>query len=139
MISFYYETDFSLRKEFEISNWISGVIASENRKEGEINYIFCDDSYLHKLNVKFLDHDTLTDIISFDDSLGKILHGDVFISVERAQDNAKDFGVSFDEEMNRLIVHGVLHYCGLNDKTAEDAKIMRDKEDFYLKQLSVNS
>ncbi len=139
MISFYYETDFSLRKEFEISNWISGVIASENRKEGEINYIFCDDSYLHKLNVKFLDHDTLTDIISFDNSLGKILHGDVFISVERAQDNAKDFDVSFDEEIHRLIVHGVLHYCGFNDKTAEDAKIMRDKEDFYLKQLSVNS
>ena len=139
MISIYYETDFSLRKESEISNWISGVITSENRKEGEINYIFCDDSYLHKLNVKFLDHDTLTDIISFDNSLGKILHGDVFISVERAQDNAKDFDVSFDEEIHRLIVHGVLHYCGFNDKTAEDAKIMRDKEDFYLKQLPANS
>lgn len=139
MISFYYETDFNLRSELEISNWIAGVITSEKRKEGEINYIFCNDDYLYRLNVEFLDHDTLTDIISFDHSLGKILHGDVYISVERAKDNAKEFGVSFDEEVRRLIVHGVLHYCGFKDKTAEDAKIMRDKEDFYLRQLPVNS
>jgi len=139
MISFNYETDFKLRNDFEISNWISSVITSEERKEGDINYIFCDDEYLHKLNVEFLNRDSFTDIISFDHSLGKILHGDVFISVERAEENAKDFGVSFDEEVHRLIVHGLLHYCGFKDKTAEDAKIMRDKEDFYLKQLPVNS
>jgi len=139
MISFYYETDFKLRNDSEISNWISSVISSENHKEGEINYIFCDDKYLHKLNVDFLDHDTFTDIISFDYAMGKILHGDVFISVERAQDNAMDFGVSFDEEVHRLIVHGVLHYCGFKDKTTKEAKIMRAKEDFYLRQLPVIS
>ena len=139
MISFNYETQYELKGETKISNWISSVINSENHKEGQINYVFCDDAYLHKLNVEFLKHDTLTDIISFDYSLGKILHGDIYISIERAEDNAKDFGVSFQEEIHRLIVHGVLHYCGFKDKAEDDAKLMRDKENFYLRQLSVNS
>ena len=138
MISFNYETNFKLQNKNKISSWISSVINSEKHKEGEINYVFCNDDYLHKLNVEFLKHDTLTDIISFDYSLGKILHGDVFISVERAEDNAKDFGFTFQEEIHRLIVHGVLHYCGFNDKTEEDTKLMRDKENFYLKQLFGN-
>lgn len=138
MISFNYETKFQLENKGEISKWISDVINSEKHKEGEINYVFCDDSYLHKLNVEFLKHNTLTDIISFDYSMGKVLHGDIFISIERAKENAKSFGVSFKEELHRLIVHGVLHYCGFKDKTDEDASLMRDKENFYLKQLSVN-
>jgi len=136
MINFNYENDFQLENETKIAAWISSVIASEGCKEEEINYVFCDDDYLHKLNVEFLNHDTLTDIISFDYSMGKILQGDIFISTERVADNANDFKVTFNEELHRVIVHGVLHYCGYKDKTEEDAKIMRSKENFYLEQLS---
>ncbi|MCO4822441.1 MAG: rRNA maturation RNase YbeY [Flavobacteriaceae bacterium] len=132
MINFNFENDFTLNNEDAISNWISRVIALEGCKLGDINYIFCDDKYLHKINLDFLDHDTLTDIISFDYSVGKELHGDVFISVERVMDNAKDFKVNFDEELHRVIVHGVLHYCGYKDKSEEDAKVMREKENYYL-------
>ena len=136
MISFNYETDFELSNEKEISTWISGVIVSENCREGEINYIFCTDDYLHEINMKYLNHDTLTDIISFDYSVGKELHGDVYVSVDRVADNAKDFKVLFSEELNRVMVHGVLHYCGYKDKGDDDKSVMRSKEDFYIKQLS---
>ena len=129
MINFNYETDFILDNETEISNWISQVILSECKKEGEINYILCDDEYLHKLNLEHLGHDTLTDIISFDYSIGNELHGDIFISVERVKDNALDFNVSFDDELKRVLVHGVLHYCGYKDKTETDEELMRKKED----------
>ena len=135
MISFNYENDFKLPNETQISNWISTVITSENCKEDEINYVFCDDDYLHKLNEEFLNHDTLTDIISFDYSVGKTLQGDIFISTERVADNAKDFEVTFQEEVQRVLVHGILHYCGYKDKTEEEAKLMREKENFYLNTL----
>ncbi|WP_411766145.1 rRNA maturation RNase YbeY [Winogradskyella sp. A3E31] len=136
MISFNYETDFKLKDEAIFSDWISNVIMSEGFKEGDINYIFCSDDYLHKINVDFLNHDTLTDIISFDYSVGKELHGDVYISVDRVEDNAKDFEVSFNDELSRVMVHGVLHYCGYKDKTEEDKKLMRSKEDEYLSKRS---
>lgn len=136
MINFNYETSFSLENEEGISNWISDVISQENFKEDDINYIFCDDVYLHKLNVEFLKHDTLTDIISFDYSMGKILQGDIFISVDRVKENAIDFKVSFLQELYRVMVHGVLHYCGYKDKTKEDALVMRAKENFYLERLA---
>ena len=129
MIYFNYETDFNLDNEDALSNWISAVIISENKKEGELNYIFCDDDYLHKINMEHLGHDTLTDIISFDYSMGNELHGDLFISVERVNENAIDFKVSFEEELKRVLVHGVLHYCGYKDKTEVDAVLMRRKED----------
>lgn len=135
MISFNYETDFKLDNEIVISNWISGVISSEGYKQDEINFVFCDDEYLHKLNMEFLNHDTLTDIISFDYSIGKIIQGDVYISIERVQDNAKDFNVSFEKELQRVIVHGILHYCGYKDKTHEDAIKMRNMENQYLSIL----
>ncbi len=134
MIQFNYELEFKLSNEVDISEWISSVISSEGFKEGEINYIFCDDEYLNKLNVEFLNHDTLTDIISFDYSVGKELHGDIFVSVERVKENAKDFEVSIDDEIQRVLVHGVLHYCGYKDKTDEDKKEMRTKENHYLNQ-----
>ena len=139
MINFNYENDFSLSNEQAISVWLSAVIVSENKKEGEINYIFCDDEYLHKINVEYLDHDTLTDVISFDYSVGNEINGDCFISVERVVDNAKDFNVSFDEELLRVIVHGMLHYCGYKDKSDTDELLMRSKEDekialFHVKQ-----
>lgn len=135
MISFNYETDFLLEDEKAIASWISNVISSEEFKEYEINYIFCDDEYLHKLNVEFLNHDTLTDIISFDYSVGKIIQGDIFISIERVKDNAKNFNVTFLEELKRVIVHGVLHYCGYKDKTEKDASLMREKENYHLTQI----
>lgn len=138
MISFNYENDFTLPNENEIANWISNVITSEDCKEDEINYVFCDDEYLHKLNVEFLNHDTLTDIISFDYSVGKRIQGDIFISIDRVADNAKDFDTSFQEELHRVIVHGVLHYCGFKDKNEDEAKVMRTKENFYLNVLKEN-
>lgn len=128
MINFNYETDFKLLDDAKISNWISTIIIKEKCKEDEINYVFCDDDYLHKLNVQFLDHDTLTDVISFDYSVGKKLQGDIFISIERVKDNAKDFNVEFESELHRVIIHGILHYCGYKDKTEVDASEMRLKE-----------
>ena len=136
MINFNYETDFKLDSEGEIEKWINNTIATEQFKLEEINYVFCDDDYLLKLNVEFLDHDTLTDIISFDYSVGKIIQGDIFISIERVVDNANDFGVVFEDELKRVIIHGILHYCGYKDKTDADAKVMREKENYYLSQIS---
>ena len=132
MISFNYETDFKLDSENNFSQWISDLIKEENCVEGEINYIFCLDDYLHKINVNFLNHNTLTDIISFDYSVGKVLHGDIYISVDRVRDNANDFEVVFSEELSRVMAHGVLHYCGYKDKSEDEAKEMRSKEDYYL-------
>lgn len=129
MINFNYETEFNLENEEAIASWLSNVITSENKKEGEINYIFCDDDYLHKINLEYLNHDTLTDIISFDYSIGNELNGDIFISIERVKDNAKDFNVSFEDELKRVLVHGVLHYCGFKDKNESDELLMRKKED----------
>jgi probable rRNA maturation factor len=135
MISFNYVTDFSLENEPQLSQWISSVIEEEDFREGEINYIFCDDAYLINLNVEFLDHDTLTDIISFDYTMGKEISGDIYISVERVEDNAKDFKVDFNAELNRVMVHGVLHYCGYKDKTETDAELIRTKENYYLNKI----
>lgn len=129
MINFNYETDFNLDNEEATAAWLGNVITSENKKEGEINYIFCDDEYLHKINVEYLDHDTLTDIISFDYSMGNELHGDIFVSIERVKDNATDFNVSFEEELKRVLVHGILHYCGYKDKGEAEELLMRSKED----------
>lgn len=129
MINFNYETDFQLDNEEMFENWISRVIASESKDEGEISYIFCDDEYLHKINIEYLNHDDLTDIISFDYSEGNLLQGDIFISVERVRDNAQYFGVTFEEELKRVIIHGVLHYCGYKDKSDADEQVMRAKED----------
>jgi len=137
MISFNYETEFELPNESEISNWLSNVIQSEYKKEGDINYIFCDDDYLVEINQQYLDHDTLTDIISFDYSVGNELHGDIFISIERVRENAQDFKVSFEEELKRVMVHGILHYCGYKDKSSEDEIMMREKENEKIKLFHV--
>jgi probable rRNA maturation factor len=129
MIEFNYETDFELRDEAVYADWLARVIESEDKTEGEINYIFCDDEYLLAKNIEFLNHDTLTDIISFDYTMGNLISGDIFISVERVKENAADFNVTFEEELKRVIVHGVLHYCGYKDKTPEDEQLMRAKEE----------
>ena len=129
MIEFNYEEiAFDFDEEVH-SSWLSKVIVSENKTEGGISYLFCNDDFLLDLNKKFLDHDTLTDIITFDNSMGNTVGADVCISIDRVKDNAKDFEVSFEEELRRVLVHGVLHVCGYKDKSEDDAKIMRFKED----------
>lgn len=137
MIVFNYETEFQLDNEQKYQDWLTEVIESEDKEEGEINYIFCDDDYLYEINVQYLEHETLTDIISFDYTLDNLISGDIFISIERVKDNAKDFGVTFDEELKRVMVHGVLHYCGYKDKTEDDEKLMRTKEDEKIKMFHV--
>ena len=137
MINFNYESEFTLENEEAIAAWLSAVIVSENKNEGEINYIFCDDEYLHKINVEYLDHDTLTDVISFDYTMGNEISGDVFISVERVLDNSKDYSTTFDEELRRVLVHGVLHYCGYKDKSEADEVLMRNKEEEKLVMFHV--
>jgi rRNA maturation RNase YbeY len=137
MIEYNYETNFILKNEHLMSDWIQSCIQEEGYNLGEVNYIFCDDAYLHKLNVEFLKHDTLTDIISFDNTLGKLINGDIFISVERVKENAKIFKTSFDNELHRVMIHGILHYLGYKDKSEEEKKAMRSKENQYL--LSLNN
>ncbi|PHS62282.1 MAG: rRNA maturation RNase YbeY [Flavobacterium sp.] len=129
MIDFYSETDFELQNSKEISQWISQVIQNEDYEEGEVSYVFCDDDYLLKLNKEFLNHDTLTDIISFDNSLGKQINGDIYISVERVKENSETFSTTFEKELHRVMIHGILHYCGYKDKTEEAVKTMRKKEE----------
>tara|TARA_R110001583_G_scaffold15522_4_gene63910 strand:- start:137 stop:553 length:417 start_codon:yes stop_codon:yes gene_type:complete len=135
MIEFNYENDFKLENESRISQWISSCIESYEFTEGEINYIFCDDAYLLKLNIEFLEHDTLTDIISFDYTLGKLISGDIFISVERVKENAQKFSQSFENELNRVIIHGILHYIGFKDKLDKDKREMRVEEEKCLDLL----
>ena len=137
MINFNYETSFELGDEELYSRWVSSIIDTEFKVEGTINYIFCDDSYLLKINEEYLKHDTLTDIISFDYSIGKELHGDIFISIERVRENAVDYRVDFTEELNRVMAHGILHYCGYNDKNKEDELVMRLKEEEKMSMFHV--
>ncbi|NRB59575.1 MAG: rRNA maturation RNase YbeY [Winogradskyella sp.] len=136
MINFNYETEFNLANSEGEIKWISDTIKEENHNLGEINYIFCSDDYLHKINVEFLNHDTLTDIISFDYTVGKEVHGDIYISIDRVKDNASDFNTDFANELARVMIHGILHYCGYKDKTEKDAELMRSKEDYYLNKRS---
>lgn len=137
MISYNYETEFLISNEEDYTSWIENVIESEGKDLGELTYIFCDDEYLLKINQQYLDHDTLTDIISFDYTEGNVVSGDIFISVERVQDNADDFNVSFEDELKRVIIHGVLHYCGYKDKSESDELLMRSKEEEKIKMFHV--
>jgi len=132
MIEFNYETKFALKNEELLFDWLEQCILEDGFKIGEISYVFCDDAYLHKLNVEFLNHDTLTDIISFDNSLGKIISGDIFISVERVKENAVIFATSFDQELHRVMIHGILHYMGFKDSSDEEKLEMRNKENTCL-------
>ena len=134
MISFHSEIPFEISAAEQTSSWLSSIISQEGYNEGEVSIVFCDDEYLHKLNVEFLDHDTLTDVISFDYSIGKEIHGEIFISIERVRENANEFSQTFEAELSRVMAHGVLHYCGYKDKSTTDASTMRSKEEFYLQQ-----
>ena len=137
MITFNYETSFVLEGENFLEYWVDTVVCEEGFSIGEINYIFCDDEYLHKLNVEYLQHDTLTDVITFPYSKsGKPIEGDVFISIDRIKENAEQFNITFLDELHRVIVHGALHLAGYGDKTPEEATIIRAKEDFHLEQFN---
>ncbi len=136
MILFNYETDFNLSNEDIIVKWITSCIEKKTFKTGEINYIFCDDDSLHKLNLEFLNHDTFTDIISFDNTIGKLISGDIFISVERVKENAETFNVPFNDELHRVMIHGILHYLGFKDKNKEQKSIMRSEENKCLLNLN---
>lgn len=129
MILFNTTTDFNLKSKLFYKKWLQALAANEQYKIGDINYIFCDDEYLLQLNLQYLNHDTLTDIITFDYVEGKILSGDIYISVERVRENAQIFKTTFDNELVRVLAHGVLHLCGYKDKTKKDAALMRSKEE----------
>jgi probable rRNA maturation factor len=129
VITFNSETSFTLKNHKKLVKWISDVISSEGFQVGEINYIFCNDSYLNKINQEFLNHDTFTDIISFDYTLGKEVGGDIFISIERVLENAEKFNEVFENELYRVMIHGILHFMGYKDKTKKEKTLMRTKED----------
>lgn len=132
------EINFKLKSPSKIRAWIKEVIAQENRTPGEITYIFCPDSYLHRINMQYLKHDDLTDIITFDNSEDPAtIEGDIFISTERVADNAHSFGSSFDSELHRVMIHGILHLCGFHDKKPGEQELMRKKEDACLSLLRV--
>lgn len=136
-INFFSETDFILQEESIYREGLERVIQSEDKSIDEINFIFCDDEYLHKINLQYLDHDTYTDIISFDNSEGDQLAGDIFISIERVKENAQEFNVDFDQELKRVLVHGILHFCGYKDKTESESALMRQKEDEKISMFHV--
>ena len=132
MIEFYFETNFNIILQNQLAFWIKTSIQNEGLKAGEIVYVFCDDAYLVEKNIRYLKHNTLTDIISFDYTEEDWISGDIFISIDRIKANAKKYEVKFLDELHRVIIHGVLHFCGYNDKTEEEKKVMRTKEDYYL-------
>ena len=136
MIHFYEEDiTYTLNNEDSIILWIKNVIAEEEFFEGAIDYIFCSDAFLLELNQAHLNHNTLTDIITFDFTVGKTLHAEIFISIPRVIENAKIFEIKFETELCRVLIHGILHCMGYKDKTPESKNTMREKEDYYLSKL----
>ena len=121
--------DFELSNAPKVKNWLTDVIKRRGKSVGNINYLFCDDEYLLGANQKYLDHDTYTDIITFDYVAGELISGDIMISVDRVGENAEKFGVPFEQELHRVIVHGVLHLLGQGDKSDEEARQMRRMEE----------
>ena len=127
---------FTYKNKLANNRWLKMVAGSEIRKIGDINVIFCSDNYILDVNMKYLQHDYFTDIITFDYCEGKVLSGDLFISVDSVRENSIEFGTNFEEELHRVIVHGVLHLIGYDDHTEEDKKVMRQKENYYLQMRS---
>ena len=126
-------SNFIIKNKKKLRNWIYASIDLENKGIGSINFIFCSDDYLHSLNVQYLKHDTLTDVITFDYTEDSpLLSGDIFISIDRVKENAKQFGTPFVDELHRVMIHGLLHLAGYSDKTDQETALMRSKEDYYL-------
>lgn len=139
MIEFDSQIDFQLENEQDIKTWIESIVVSEGFKLGEILYIFCDDVFLHDINVKFLNHDTLTDIITFDYNLGKQINSEIYISIPRVKENAQSFKTTFENELHRVIIHGILHLCGYTDETDSQQAEMTLKEDLALRKLILST
>ena len=132
-INFYFEDIEEFQLDLPKSRkWIKNSISNEGRQSGDITFIFCSDDYLLEINKQYLDHDYYTDIITFDYVEGDVISGDIFISIDRVRENAATFGVSFVNELNRILIHGVLHLLGYKDKSDEEKKLMTSKEDDYL-------
>lgn len=133
MISFIsIEISYNLKNKLKVRSWVKSIINKEGKVAGDITYVFCNDEYLCKMNKKYLEHNTLTDIITFDYSEKDKLSGDICISIERIRENAVGFQTTFNEELGRVMAHGVLHLAGFKDKSSEDIRLMRAKEDYYL-------
>lgn len=133
MVAFYFEdTDFKLRHKTRIKEWLRLVAESEVFTLGNISIIFCSDNYILDINQKYLQHDYFTDIITFDYSEGGRISGDLFISVDSVRENSVEYGTEFEDELHRVIVHGILHLIGYDDHTEDEIKTMRSKEDYYL-------
>lgn len=127
------ETNFNLPAKLKRKNWLKQIASTENFKIGELNYIFCSDEYLFQINVDYLDHDTYTDIITFDNSEEeKMIEGDIFISIDRVKENASNLNQSEQKELSRVISHGLFHLMGYKDKSKEQASTMRNKEEFAI-------
>ncbi len=136
MIEYFFEDIDSINIGQNTSGWLLELIKSEGFKAGRINYIFCDDEYLLKVNREYLNHDYYTDVITFDYVKGKTVSGDIFVSLPRISENADSLDLSFITELHRVLAHGILHLCGYKDKTAPEADQMRYKEEFYLELLN---
>jgi len=136
----YFNEDVPLPKlkKRKSTNWIKETILSEGKGVGDISFIFCSDKYLLEVNKTYLDHDYYTDIITFDYVEGNLVNGDIFISVDRVLENAMVFKVTFDIELNRILIHGVLHLLGYKDKNEKDKLLMTEKEDYFLNLLVDN-
>lgn len=132
MIHFNFENIEEVAIGEDTKQWLTELITAENRKPGSIEYIFCDDEYLLEINRKFLQHDYYTDTITFNYVKGKTISGDIFVSLPRIFENAQNLITSTDKELHRVLAHGILHLIGYNDKTEEEIKEMRAKEDYYL-------
>lgn len=138
LISFHSEdTDFELASVEETIRWINDVITWRRGELIHLTYIFCSDDYLHKMNLEYLDHDTLTDIITFPYLDPPKIEGDIFISIDRVKDNARHFDVPFAQELRRVIIHGVLHLCGQGDKTEAELAEMRRLEEVALERFGI--
>ena len=129
------EIKFLLKDKTKLKKWITQVVEKQKKRVGDIGYLFCDDEYILQVNREYLDHDTYTDIITFDYVEGDIISGDILISIDRVGENAKTFGCTFEHELHRVIIHGVLHLLGGKDKTPAEAEAMRKKENQALKIL----
>ena len=129
------DVDFVLKDADLMKKWISRIVMSYGKNLGRVNYLFCSDEYVYDANVKFLGHDTYTDIITFDYVEGNLISGDIMISVDRVVENARTMAIPFERELHRVIIHGVLHLLGFKDKTDVDAAVMRQKEDESLAVL----
>jgi probable rRNA maturation factor len=137
MIEFHFKSDLLLEYKSKYADWVGRIIESEGFIAGQIDYVFCTDEYLLQLNQEYLNHDTLTDIITFDYTDRKTISGDIFISTERVEDNAKEFQVDVLNELRRVMSHGILHLVGYGDKSDDEAKLMREKEEEKIKMFHV--